>query len=630
MLRDKLEEKKLENILSPHTLVKQIAYIPRALKLVWRAAPYWASISFVLLIIQGLTPVMTVYLTRYVVNSLVQLLQNTRNPDMLQETLASLSLLALVLLITEVLTGVTAHVRTTLSEHVQDLINLMIQEKAVDIDLQFYESSTYYDQLQRARIDAVDRPLGLFESLENMLQNTVTLLAMGVVLLAFTWWMPFLLLIGTLPALWASLRTTQIFHRWRLRNTLKQRRLNYYNWMIFHDQAAAEFQLFDVGRKYIKKYHALRKRMRRERLLLSRNQMSAQIGAGVWGLISLALALAWMAWQAFKGGLTLGDMAMGYQAMNLGQRLMRSLLTGAGDVYRNLLFLSDLFFFLDLQPQLFDPDQPSHKPNGLYRDIRLSNVTFQYPGSSYKALNNFSLKIPSERITAVVGENGAGKSTLIKLLCRFYDPDQGEILWDDVNLQEMRRDDLRRRITVLFQRPVCYNETVADNISFGEPADSPDRPRIEAAARAGGAEGIIDKLSHGYDTMLGKRFGHTELSIGEWQRIALSRAFLRKADLVILDEPTSAMDSWAEIEWMKRFRGLISGRTALIITHRLSTAKQADMIYVMDKGRIIEAGSHDDLVLSNGRYAQSWRYQVREADFQQDGAVVITDDLHEN
>ncbi|NCC34083.1 MAG: ATP-binding cassette domain-containing protein, partial [Chloroflexia bacterium] len=249
---------------------------------------------------------------------------------------------------------------------------------------------------------------------------------------------------------------------------------------------------------------------------------------------------------------------------------------------------------------------------GLGEGIRMEEVTFRYEDSERNALEQFNLTIPAGQIVAIVGENGAGKSTLIKLLCRFYDPQQGRITWDGVDLRELAQDELRRRISVLFQQPFPYHDSAGDNIRFGDMGSAPTQAAIEAAARAGGAAEIIDKLPEGYATILGRWFGYTELSTGEWQRLALARAFVRQADLVILDEPTSAMDSWAEHAWMGRFRELVAGRTALIITHRFTTAMQADIIHVMVGGRVIEAGTHSELVALGGHYASSWNMQMRE------------------
>ena len=292
-----------------------------------------------------------------------------------------------------------------------------------------------------------------------------------------------------------------------------------------------------------------------------------------------------------------------------------ALLGNIGHIYYNILFLGNLFEFLDLTSRVLDPPQarpaPASMPESKGLGVRFHDVTFCYPGSERMALQDFSLAIPAGQITAIVGTNGAGKSTLLKLLCRFYDPVAGRIELEGIDLRDLSLIELRGLITVLFQEPVHYNATVAENIAMDRltAATSAD---IEAAARAAGAEALIARLPHGYDTLLGNWFaGGVELSVGEWQRIALARAFLRRAPVIVLDEPTSAMDSWAEADWLQRFRSLAAKRTAIIITHRFTTAMQADVIHVMDKGRVIESGSHGELLRQEGAYAQSWRMQMR-------------------
>jgi ATP-binding cassette subfamily B protein len=279
-------------------------------------------------------------------------------------------------------------------------------------------------------------------------------------------------------------------------------------------------------------------------------------------------------------------------------------------LYANTLFLGNLFDFLALEPKVLNPTPAKSLP-ALRQAIRFRGVSFRYPGTSRPALRDLDLEIPAGRITAVVGSNGAGKSTLIKLLNRFYDPEDGGIEIDGADLRTVDLDSLRASITVLFQQPVHYNATVAGNIALGDIASAPDRAAIRTAAEAAGAEEIVRGLPSGYDQLLGRWFENgTELSAGEWQRIALARAFLRQAPILVLDEPTSAMDPWAESDWLRRFRQLAAGRTALVITHRFSTARIADMIHVMSDGCVIECGSHEQLIAAGGRYAQGWIAQA--------------------
>jgi ATP-binding cassette subfamily B protein len=291
---------------------------------------------------------------------------------------------------------------------------------------------------------------------------------------------------------------------------------------------------------------------------------------------------------------------------------MRSLLGNVGQIYANSLFLENLFEFLDLRPSIKDPPAPEPFPTRLSDGIHFREVTFRYPGTEAVALDAFDLHVPAGAVVALVGSNGAGKSTVLKLLCRFYDPDEGAVQLDGIDLRQFSVGDLRRALTVLFQNPVPYHATFRQNIAYGDLSLDPASARLEAAARAAGADSIAARLPSGYDTMLGKWFAYgTQLSGGEWQRVALARAFLRESLLLVLDEPTSFMDSWAEAEFLDRFRTLAAGRTSLIVTHRFTVAMRADIIHVMERGRIVESGSPASLLERGGRFAESWHAQVR-------------------
>jgi ATP-binding cassette subfamily B protein len=335
------------------------------------------------------------------------------------------------------------------------------------------------------------------------------------------------------------------------------------------------------------------------------------VGAGGFALVITSTALTWVFWRAVRGFITLGELALFYQAFQQGLRLARTLLDNVGQLYVNTLFLGNLFAFLALEPQIKEPLSPRSAPVRPREGIKFAGVTFRYPGSKRATLDGFDLTIPAGRTVAIVGPNGSGKSTLVKLLCRFYDPEEGRIEIGGIDIRDLPLAELRRLMTVLFQEPVHYNDTVADNISFGDLASPPDGDEIRAAAEAAGAAEVVRKLPRGYASLLGKSFADgSELSVGEWQRIALARAFVRQAPILILDEPTSAMDPWAEAEWLDRFRSLRAGRTAILITHRLTTAMRADVIHVMANGEIVESGSHDQLLVRGELYAQSWTAQT--------------------
>jgi ATP-binding cassette subfamily B protein len=591
-------------------LRQQLPYLPRAFRLVYDAAGGLTIVWLVLLLVQGLLPVAAVYLTKALVDGVAAMIGRGGGWHAMMPLLPAGAAMALVLISGEVLQGIGKWVRTAQSERVRDHVHELIHEQAMALDLSFYDDTAYYDQLHRARIDAMSRPVALTENAGTLLQSLITLTAMGGVLLTFGIWIPLLLAFSTLPALLVVLRHTIRFHRWRTINTMATRKTNYYDLMLTQREAAAEMRLFGLGPHFRALFRDLRTRLRREQVELARSEAVAHAGAALIGLATMAGALVWMGLQVLKGAIGLGSLALFYQAFYQGQRMMRSLLGSAGEIYRNIMFLENLFEFLSLEPRISPPEKPFPHP-GLHKEIALQNVIFSYPGTSRPALDGFNLQIPAGRITALVGENGAGKTTLIKLICRFYDPEKGRVLMDGTDIRDLSLQALRQRITVLFQDPVRYHDTVFNNIAFGDIDNPPAMDRITAAALAAGADGPIHRLPRTYEAVLGKWFGGAELSGGEWQRLALARAFLRNAELVILDEPTSAMDSWAEADWLLRFRRLVAGRTALVITHRFTTALHADVIHVMDRGRIVESGSHEELLAEKGRYESSWARQMR-------------------
>ncbi|MFN0111296.1 MAG: ABC transporter ATP-binding protein [Blastocatellia bacterium] len=589
-----------------------LPYLPRTLSLVWQSNGGWTGAWVALLIGQGVLPALLVWYTKALVDSFVEASRVPGGAARLSPVLFYAALAGAAMLLIELLHRIGNYVRTAQSDLLKDHISDLIQRKSAEVDFGFYEMPEYHDHLHRAKSDASYRPIELLENMGGLLQGAVTLLALLAVLLPYGWWLPLSLMAATVPLAMAVMANTLRRYNWQRSVTEAERRTWYYDWVLTATETAAEVRLFGLSEHFRQTYAQLRQTLRDGQLGLVKREVVLEFIAGLFALAITGATLGWMGWQALQGAATLGTLALFYQAFNQGQQLLRSLVGNFSGCYSNALFLGDLFEFLDLQPTVVDSQNPLPVPVELLEGIAFDQVMFRYPDSERVALDGFNLTIPAGQITAIVGLNGAGKTTLIKLLCRLYDPDAGSIKIDGVDLRQMELAALRCTITVLFQQPVHYNATVAENIRLGAPEENLADAEIRAAAEEAGAAEVINRLPDGYDTMLGKWFSQgAELSGGEWQRLALARAFARSAPIVLLDEPTSSMDSWAEADWLRRFRGAMTGRTVVIITHRFTTAMQADRIHVMNEGQIIESGTHGELLALGGLYAESWMAQVR-------------------
>ncbi len=594
-------------------LLQQRDYILPTLKLVWEAAPNAMLGWALLLLIQGLLPGATVYLSKVLVDSLVAATAGGLTDAAIRSVAIPVGLMAGVLVVSEFIKAGLTILRTVQSEYVQDHIRRLVHRKSIEADLAFHEQPDFHDKLHQARDNAASRPLTLLESSGSLIQSLITLITIAVIIVPYGIALPMALIVGALPAFYFLLKFNRQYHKWWERMTPLRRQAEYHDFLITQSYTAAELRLFNLGDYLQGLYHGFRRTLRKENIRLVKRQSFAQLLGGMVSLLVAAAVLAWMLMQTLEGKFTLGDLALFYQAFNRGQALARAGLTQIGQIYGNTLFLGNLFAFLSLEPTVKDPPQPLPIPTNPKSEIRLRDVSFRYPGTERWIFKNFNLTLPANQIVAIVGENGAGKSTLIKLLCRFYDPDSGAIELDGVDIRSYSLQEWRQLLTVMFQFPVTYQKTLEENIAIGDVYAAQDGDRIQRSLEAAGATEIVAKLPDGPQTQLGKWFsGGVELSGGEWQRVSLARAFLRQAPVVILDEPTSFMDSWAEHDWLDRFRQMAEGRTAIVITHRFTLAKRADVVFVMQGGEVVESGTHESLLEQGGLYEQSWRAQTQE------------------
>ena len=582
----------------------------RAFKLIWEGIGGWIVLWFVLLVIQGALPAGMVYLSKILVDRLAERIGSGTALSMIEPLIWPTVLIGGIFVLQQGLQSILKWVRIAQAEYIQDHIKSLIHKQASLVDLEFYETPEFYDEMERANGQAEKHSVSLLENVGGIIQNGVTLIAIAALVVSYSIWLPVILIVSAIPALWVVVQHNVKHHAWWKVVTEKRRKALYYDWILTSRFPAPEVRVFSLSDHFSSLYRDLREVLRERRLSLLRHQNIAQLLAGMMGLVMTAGVMMWMVLRALRGLATLGDIALLYQAFQQGQNLMRSLLGHIGQLYTNILFLEHLFSFLDFTPRVMEPKKVCTLPEAPY-GLEIKEVDFRYPGSEQLALESFNLSIPAGKTVAIVGPNGAGKSTLIKLLCRFYDPQEGSVLVNGIDLKDVSPAELLNNITVLFQHWTNYAGSVADTIGLGGLNSEKDMDRIIEASIAGGVHEFVGRLPKGYDTLLDKRFkGGVDLSGGQWQRIALARAFYRQAPIVLLDEPTSYMDPWEENKWLDRFFELVAERTAVIVTHRFTTARRADLIYVMEKGQVVQSGTHEELIEQSGLYATCWNEQL--------------------
>jgi ATP-binding cassette subfamily B protein len=584
---------------------RRLPSIASSVRLVWEAAPRLTAGWAFLLLLQGLLPIGTVYLTRSFVNSLTGILRGPQG-NVWPAMLTAVGL-ALFLLASEALSACSTWVRSVHAEAVRDHIMGLIHRKSARIRMEFYDAAEFYDRLYRARDEGWMRPSALVESIGAFVQGGITVGAMLFILAPYGVWLPATMLLATIPAVIAVLASARNLYEWRRLTTTESRRAIHYGSLLSAREAAAELRLYGLSPLFEKRFQTIQIALRKGNNRVAALGAVFEAGSGALSFVVMGLALLYLLARTINGGTQLGDLAFVFQAFQQGRGFTRTSLSQFGQIYSNTLFVGDLFEFLALEEEPLGAGESDQALDLSRSTIEFRDVTFSYPGADKPALAHFNLTIGPRQKVAIVGTNGAGKSTLIKLLCRFYDPDAGEILVDNRPVRELPVEALRRQVTVLFQEPVHYAETASENIGLGAWPSEPENAEITQAARDAGADGFLGRLSDGYATPLGRLFpGGVDLSSGEWQRVALARAYLRRAHIVVLDEPTSAMDPWSEAEWLDRFRVLAAQKTAIIITHRLTAARYAERIYLMVDGQVRESGSHAELIALGRLYSQAW------------------------
>ena len=586
--------------------------IRRAFGLVWQA--HWPS-SLAMAgstLVGALLPAGQAWVGKLIVDAVVNAINaHTGAPAGLQAVLPLL-IAEFVLLVLQAANGQAR----TLAEHVLHArivltINTSIIGKALELDLAHFENAEFYDKMQNARREADYRSLQIVNGGFYVVQNIITLLSFAALLVRFSPWLALVLFLATLPAFIAQSRYAELNFRVLSWRAPEARLLNYLEHILTDYDAVKEVKLFGLGEPLLGRYASLFWKFLREDQGIAQKRSLASLGWGLVATVTYYGAYAWIVWRAVGGLITLGDMTLYLGIFRSSQSMFEAVLQGLSELYENGLFMSNLFAFLELKTQMIATATPVPAPKDIQQGIEFRGVSFRYEGHEDWALRDVNLVIhPREKI-ALVGPNGAGKTTLIKLLTRLYDPTEGQILLDGVDLRDFDLVDLHQRIGVIFQDFVRYHLAASENVGFGQIDQLADKARIEGAARKSGADAVIRGLPDGYETTLGRWFDKgRELSGGEWQKVALARAFMRACEVIVLDEPTAALDAENELRVFQQFRELTVDKIAVLISHRFSTVRMADRIFVIEDGHISEAGTHADLLQLGATYARLFTLQA--------------------
>lgn len=592
------------------TLIGAFRYSIPALKLVWETAPGLTIWLAFCTIIAGLVPAAIAYTGKLLVDSVVAAI-NTPTEILRNQALQYVFLEGVLIIIQLAAQKGIGICQALLRAMLGHKVNVIILEKALQMSLPQFEDSEFYDRLTRARREASSRPLSLINRLFGLIQNTISLITYCALLLAFSPWAVVILAVASLPSFIAETKFSGDAFRlfsWRAPESREQ---TYLEMLIAREDYVKEVQLYGLGPLFLQRYKDIFHKVFKEDRELTYKRNFWGLILGVFSNLALYGAYGWTVMVTLAGRLTLGEMTMYLAVFRQGQGSFASILNSIGGMYEDNLYLSTLYEFLEQpSPKFGGETHIGLKPGD---GLRFENVSFKYPGATQAALENVNLHLRPGCKLALVGENGSGKTTLIKLLTRLYEPSEGKITLDGVELKDWDISTLRERIGVIFQDFARYQMLLGENIGAGDQQHFYDQERWQAAGEKGMVTSFLDRLPQGYQTQLGRWFKDgQELSGGQWQRIALARAFMRsRADILILDEPTSAMDPEAEAQIFERFREMTENQMAIVISHRFSTVRMADEIVVLEGGHVLEQGSHEQLMTVDGIYARLFKIQAK-------------------
>ncbi len=582
--------------------------VPPVLRIVWESGPLVVSLGLFFRLISSLLPLAALWITKLIVDGIVHAVSSHQPvaPRFWWLVAAEFA----IAIFGGILGRSIDYLDALLADKYTRHISIRVMKHAAELDLIAYEDPVFYDRLERARVQATDR-LGMIQSIGRLLQQIITAASLSVSILLFSPWLLLLLIVGILPAFLGESHFAFLGYARNFRQTPVRRELDYLRVLGGSREAAKELKLFGLKDFLIARFTRLSDQLYRENVDLARRRLIAGSFLSMIGTAGYYSAYVYVIWRTATGSLTIGKMIFLTGAIMQASSNIQQVFSTLSSIADQALFLTDLLAFFEMRPTICSKPNALPAPRPMVRGFEFRNVSFRYPGTSRLVLNGLNFHLRAGERVALIGENGEGKTTLVKLMTRLYDPVEGQVLLDGVDLREYSLEDLYREIGVIFQDFMRYEMTARENIAVGRIDEIDNLPLLRAAADKSMANEVIARLPRDYEQMLGRRFDQgVDLSGGEWQKVALARAYLREAQVLILDEPTAALDARSEFEVFHRFAELTAGKTALFISHRFSTVRMADRIIVLQHGRIAEDGNHERLLNLGGRYAEMFEMQA--------------------
>ncbi len=593
--------------------------VPPFLRMIWKTSPGLTLLSLGLRLIRSLLPLAMLYVGKLIIDEAVRLagLPGTFPP--LEQAISSgllsplLGLLALELglaVAADLLGRLVSYADGLLSELFTNASSIRLMEHAAELDLEDFEDADVQDKLDRARRQTMGR-MNLMSQLFGQVQDAITVASLAVGLVVYAPWLIVLLAVALVPAFIGESHFNALGYSLNFQWTPERRQLEYLRQTGASVESAKEVKIFNLHPFLIERYRTLATKFYLANRSLARRRAAWGTLLAALGTLGYYAAYAYIAWRTVRGDFSIGDLTFLAGSFQRLRQLLEGLLVGFSQVASQALYLDDLFSFFAIEPEIHSPANPLPVPRPIRQGFVFEDVGFRYPDAGRWAVRHLSFELRAGEVLALVGENGAGKTTLVKLLARLYDPDEGRILLDGRDLRDYDLDDLRANMGVIFQDFVRYHLTAGENIGVGLVEAMDDQVRIREAARRAMADEVIGSLPAGYEQLIGRRFKTgVDLSGGQWQKIAIARAYMRDAQVMILDEPTAALDARSEFEVFQRFKELSDNRTAVLISHRFSSVRMADRILVLDQGRIEASGTHEELMAAGGRYAELFELQA--------------------